>query len=351
MTPFLSAYLDGMRVLAALSVLIYHCAVIYQVPEASAGRHGEDAVIVFFVISGFVIAYATERSPSWKHFAFVRATRVYSVGLPALLLALAITPYIGTHQATAGLEWTARSFLLNLLFLNWSWANAVDGPNISTWWSLTYEVWYYALFGALTFLDGRRRVIAVFSIALVAGPKIILLLPCWWFGVLAFRHWRRVPAPAFAPSLICLTTAMLYFAAKAIGARELLSIQPLMGPLWDETYRIPIIGHSLWFTWDYFLAAITALHIAGIARITSDGVSPRGAQAIQWCAGATFSLYLTHLMFLRVFNIVFPGQAMLAIAATILAAMAFAQVFERPLSFWRRTIKSWFAVLRTAAVP
>lgn len=119
MTPFVSAYLDGLRVLAALSVLIYHWAGLYHVPKAAAGHHGHDAVIVFFVLSGFVIAHVAERSPDWKHFAFARVTRVYSVGFPALVLAFASVPYIGILGVRSGYEWTAESFFLNLFFLNW----------------------------------------------------------------------------------------------------------------------------------------------------------------------------------------------------------------------------------------
>lgn len=188
--------------------------------------------------------------------------------------------------------------------------------------------------------------IAAVSIALVAGPKIIILLPCWWFGVLAYRHWRRVPAPAFAPALVCIGTVVIYFAAKAIGARELLSIEPLMGPLWALPERLRILGLSLWFPWDYLLSAIAALHIAAIAKITTGRLSPHGAQALRWCAGATFSLYLTHLMFLQLFDIVFAGHAALVIAGTIAGALIFAQIFERPLPFWRRTLRSCGGLIR-----
>jgi peptidoglycan/LPS O-acetylase OafA/YrhL len=47
----------------------------------------------FFVISGFVIAYVTETSErTWKSYLAARASRIYSVAIPGLLLAALLDP-------------------------------------------------------------------------------------------------------------------------------------------------------------------------------------------------------------------------------------------------------------------
>jgi peptidoglycan/LPS O-acetylase OafA/YrhL len=62
MTAVLSLYLDLVRLLAALTVLLSH----FAYTRISGGdylifrRFGADVVIVFFVLSGYVIAYVTE---------------------------------------------------------------------------------------------------------------------------------------------------------------------------------------------------------------------------------------------------------------------------------------------------
>ncbi|KPQ22409.1 MAG: two component transcriptional regulator, LuxR family, partial [Porphyrobacter sp. HL-46] len=52
---------------------------------------GSDAVIVFFVLSGLVIAHVAQEKPGGiGRFAFDRATRLMSVALPALVLGFAL---------------------------------------------------------------------------------------------------------------------------------------------------------------------------------------------------------------------------------------------------------------------
>ncbi|MEO7108145.1 MAG: hypothetical protein ABIZ09_17345, partial [Rhodoferax sp.] len=59
-----SLYLDLLRVCAAYFVLLFHMKKHEFGPEALLKLipdHGHDAVILFFVLSGYVIAAATER--------------------------------------------------------------------------------------------------------------------------------------------------------------------------------------------------------------------------------------------------------------------------------------------------
>ena len=84
MDPRASLHLDLMRFLAAALVLMHHAL---QPPFSAdpVPLPGRSAVIVFFVISGFVIAYVTDtRESRWREYAVSRSARIYSVVVPAL---------------------------------------------------------------------------------------------------------------------------------------------------------------------------------------------------------------------------------------------------------------------------
>jgi len=93
MSPRLSYHLDLLRFIAAFIVLLSHFA--YE--RFTQGYYafirdynlGSDAVVVFFVLSGFVISFAAiEKDKTAGRFAFSRMTRLYSVAIPALILTL-----------------------------------------------------------------------------------------------------------------------------------------------------------------------------------------------------------------------------------------------------------------------
>ena len=93
MTRGLSIWLDALRVWATIVVVFSHVAY----PRFTRGDYifirelnlGSDSVIVFFVISGMVIAYAAGRDARLSIYAFNRLTRLLSVLVPALVLTFA----------------------------------------------------------------------------------------------------------------------------------------------------------------------------------------------------------------------------------------------------------------------
>jgi peptidoglycan/LPS O-acetylase OafA/YrhL len=60
MSRSFSVYLDLVRIVSALMVVLYHstCACSAR-PPFHCSNHGHAAVIVFFVLSGYVIAHIT----------------------------------------------------------------------------------------------------------------------------------------------------------------------------------------------------------------------------------------------------------------------------------------------------
>ncbi len=163
----LSICLDLVRFAAALVVLVCHAAQagLYsgRLPGTPLAQHY--AVVVFFVLSGLVIAAsAARRRSTLGAFAIARAARILPVSVAALIfstMAYLVTAALGgpaMHNDTYG-QLSLGGTVLPLLFLSEStWgAGPVWNP---PYWSLCYEVWYYALFGAAVYLRGPGRVVA-----------------------------------------------------------------------------------------------------------------------------------------------------------------------------------------------
>ena len=227
--------LDLVRGLAAVVVLLSHARSYLIMPpvlveDASlpaklfyfATGFGHEAVMVFFVLSGFFISRsivnltATGRF-TWRRYLVSRLSRLWVVLIPALLLTagwdhLGIALGGGDFYAgriheyynsipgggSGGVDLSAANFLHNALFLVEVTTPAVYGTN-GPLWSLTYEFWYYILFplGLLLVLGGSsaltRLLYATLLLALVwyLPGGLLKLGVVWLFGYAVLMLWRR----------------------------------------------------------------------------------------------------------------------------------------------------------------
>ena len=340
MTRSFSLYLDALRAAMALVVLLSH----FAYPRFSDGdwiwvrelNLGSDAVVVFFVLSGLVVAFAAEtKDRGARQYAFARATRILSVALPALLLGFvldrtgaAIAPANYANQFYFQMP-LPEMLLRGLSFSNeWGWAPARLGTN-GPYWSLSYEVGYYALFGVVLYASGYRRIALLCLGAVVLGPAILLLSPCWVAGVLL---WRRREQIAGIPLARAWALALL---PVGFYATALFVDLPTLLKSWTTQWgaaRLPL-RFSDEFLWNWVLAAAVAMHLAGVMALArSDTVL--GGLVIRWLAGASFSIYLVHypvLTFLDALLPAFGGRQLGLLLGTLVVCLAFASVFERPL--------------------
>jgi peptidoglycan/LPS O-acetylase OafA/YrhL len=342
MTNPLSLYLDALRFGAAFIVFVSH----YGVGRISGGlfwhltEYGRSAVLVFFVLSGFVIAWVAEtRERKLEDYALSRVARLYSVMLPAFIITAALDHFGKTiDPGLYGPEWRHNTahplldFALSAVFLGESWTLGVlPGFNVP-FWSLNYEAWYYVLFAAATFLRGRLRVAALVIAALLAGPKILLLFPIWLMGVAVWRWRAALPRRLGAPIVVLSMAAFL--GLEALGGQHLFRhpATPWLPP-----------GYS---GYDYILGALVALFILGLAnaRLAMPGV--RLERVIRWLAGTSFGLYLLHYPLLNFFGTVIPGPtegAMHRVLVFVLAlggALALARLTEQRKGALKRALRS-----------
>jgi peptidoglycan/LPS O-acetylase OafA/YrhL len=295
--PF-SVYLDLVRFLAACLVYLYHSNQRWLVePLLPLAHHGHSSVIVFFVLSGYVIAYVTDtKERDWVTYTASRLSRVYSVALPAVVLTVVL------DWAGRGLlaepygypfDWFAVRIVGSLLMANEVWFVSITSFSNVPYWSICYEAWYYVAFGLLTFLPRRRALALVGALMLLLGPKIAMLAPIWALGVLLYR-WRRLAAISERTGWILLlasTAGIALYLHCDIEHRAAAPLQVLLGKHWFEQFAF-----SRWFIGDYLLGPLVMLHFAGMRRVAGrmSALLLGIEKPVRLLAAYTFTLYLLH---------------------------------------------------------
>ena len=173
-----SIYLDLVRSLAALDVVFGHACELYDLPLA--GRWGHHAVMVFFVLSGYVIAHVAEtREKDLRTFLVARLARLWSVLVPALVLTV-VCDIVGRTFGTDPRGFAGSPADLPIIrigamlaFVSESWVSIQPLSNGAAW-SLCLEFWYYVMFGLWVFLrPGWVRAAVVLGAGLLAGHKAL----------------------------------------------------------------------------------------------------------------------------------------------------------------------------------
>ena len=236
----LSAYLDLMRVVCAAVVVLSHLGHGHLVGGYlwPFTFFGNEAVMTFFVLSGFVIAFVTDqREQTLAVYAASRLARLYSVILPAMLLTVLLDAvgqsinaesYLNSHATTG--DGKVAGYLLSIFMLNQSWGLDQHFGSDGAYWSIPYEFWYYFIFGSVMLLKGWRRAVFALAGATIAGPKILFLLPVWLLGVGVYYLLKRKPAVQFglmsAIGSMALLAVMLWIDYSSLGKARFLDITP-----------------------------------------------------------------------------------------------------------------------------
>jgi len=294
-----SLHLDVLRVVAALWVALSHFNSWGFAPASLAAflpREGHHAVIIFFVLSGFVIAHTQARKQSGlRDYAVDRASRLYSVVLPILVGSFLIDAIGAWYdpQAYAGYYTLAKPWLylpFHLAFMGETWTWREVPPSIPQYWSLAYEAWYYAIFAVLIFYRGARRIVLLLLIFAMLGPQHLVLWPVWLAGVALYAvidKWRVAP---WTGVLLVIGSALAY------AVFEVLNVDTA---LWHISSRlfVALVGHepgnARQYLGDYLVALLVAANILGF-RYGGWTLPARLASSVRWAAGYSFTLYMLH---------------------------------------------------------
>lgn len=224
-----------LRTIAALAVIVSHAfalasGVADDEPFNKSGwTPGACAVIVFFAMSGFLIAGSVERRPGFGAFAAARARRIFPAYLIALVLVVAVLggaattlrlPDYYAHPATWDFVLRHAVFETSLKGLPGVFASNPHPWTVNgSLWSLPLEVLcYFLLYGAARlrllgrahgawFLAAGIGCSAVMRVEGVGGT-LPHVLPSFVTGAALYVYRAQVPASGpLLGALLCLSWA------------------------------------------------------------------------------------------------------------------------------------------------
>lgn len=174
--------LQGLRGLAVLAVVIYHCH-----PRLAGTRvyyaslWGWAGVNLFFVLSGFLITSilleSRDKEKYFRNFYGRRALRIWPVYVLVLVVCYLNGPWfvgLPISEAIRTAPWWAYILFLQNLF------HLALPPAISPTWSLAIEEQYYFLWAPVVrFLRRPWALALILSAALITGPMFRLSHHAW----------------------------------------------------------------------------------------------------------------------------------------------------------------------------
>lgn len=328
--------LEQLRGAASFYVFVHHY-VRHNLPEAPGVARffvfGQVAVLLFFLLSGFVIHVSALRRGSLtaRDYFVRRFRRIY----PVFALALALSYIAASVQAGSWVPPDLRELGLNLLQLQGldrspgQWVDCYMGNE--PLWSLSYEWWFYVLFfGVFVGTKGKVRWWWATLISL-AGLATDVFIPnplslvasyfvLWWIGAELASEWveaSRVTIRRQAPALLgALVVTLGWLALAAVQARQTGSF---------DLYHHPGI------TARHF---ITTLLVVGVGwawvRMGGFGLKlllrPFGP-----IAPFSYALYVLHLPFIFIAKTMSTGSGVLDFLWITPVLFALCWVIEQPL--------------------
>jgi len=367
-----SVLLDLVRGLAAFLVVIGHgrnflfldyhelpthsiwVSILYLITKA-----GHQGVIVFFVLSGYLISGSVFRSVergiwSWPSYLTHRLVRLWVVLLPGLLLCalldhLALTHHLAPAIYQAGAanhmsidvasRLTPLIFLQNLFFLQ-----VMVGPTFGSdtaLWSLAYEFWFYILFPLGLFALSRRsklptRLVSAVLFLVIAwcAHAYLDLFPVWLAGTLLVM----LP-PLKLRAFVRVLVAALYVPFFFFCASDRLLANIM----------------------DYVLAIATLLFLWVLLSANSEARATLGVRSSRQLARFSYTVYVVHTPFLLFLTALIVGEGRWTpnpftflkscgvIALVFVYAYAVAAVTEFRTDNIRHWIERRFRILRPPA--
>jgi peptidoglycan/LPS O-acetylase OafA/YrhL len=275
-----------LRALAAVAVAVSHFQFDLQrtfglgaaLPPLGYGNAGVD---LFFVISGFVMVYASEplfgRRDGPGAFFMRRLIRIVPIYWLVTTLYIVLAFTLPGHKVT----YSAQHIVASYLFIPWPRLDGVMQPVVGQGWTLNYEMLFYAVF-ALAVLAPRRM--AVTLVALALGVAVLI-------GALI-----SLPEPlAFwcDPMLLEFVFGM----GLGLAYREGVRLPPLVGWL---LILAGLVGFALapWPAWGYSGTRFLTWGLPAVLMVAGAGFGQlcvsRRWQPLVLLGEASYALYLLH---------------------------------------------------------
>ncbi|MWD28442.1 acyltransferase family protein [Aquicoccus sp. SCR17] len=275
--------LDGLRGLAALVVVVSHCANAGYLPRALGAGFGQMGVGIFYVLSGFLMSHlylhGQPDAAAMRRYLVARLTRV--LPLFHLVLALSLLGFAVSGVSVYGVA-TWPGILRNAFLLHGS----------TILWSVPVEVQYYLLFLLIwrawqggwhgRALAGLVVGQAALAVAIFVTLRETALLP-FWLHYFLFGHLLSL---AVARGVLAGVASHPAARRLAWGAVVLL---PLAPPMVRGLLGVPVLP--------IFADPVSAGYPALIMALALTGAGPFRALAwpgLRWLGRISFGIYLLH---------------------------------------------------------
>ncbi|HET7848567.1 MAG TPA: acyltransferase [Pseudolabrys sp.] len=329
--------LDGIRALAVLQVVAFHC----NVPGVSGGFLGVD---IFFVLSGFLITtilaeeFAKSGTIRFRSFYMQRVLRLGPALVAMLTAYLALAPLLFPESGTAA-HWRdaalAAFYLSDYAMAFWHVPDTMKHT-----WSLSVEEHYYLLWPvALSFVLrlGRARTVA-----------LLLLICCmdmaWRDVVLLHAGWNE----AYYRFDTRLTGLLIGAALALSGAR----LPPRWaGPLSALGLFVVVAAPGFWswlsdpaLIWGVPAAELASLLLISGALSDSNCITVRllALRPLAFIGTISYAIYLWNYPIARLLRDDLPWYQTFAITLPLSLAFATASYFliEKPINKWRKGLNA-----------
>ncbi|MGO7988296.1 acyltransferase family protein [Rhizobium leguminosarum] len=296
--------LDGLRGFAALLVVGAHIGLIFPITAPHLVTMGDEAVGLFFALSGFLMAHLYGSRPVTREnvldFLVSRFARIYPVYLVAVVLAAMLSSMQNLdfiQPIAGGTDFVRHVFLLG---------------SSGVFWSIPPEIQFYLLFPVLWLclaqphrysgiIVGLTVAVVVDGLVELPGPGILLVskLPYFLFGALAgimHSYWNSW-VPSVLTGISTLFLLVVFF-----------------------TYRHILPGFSPEF-WSLQSAVAASVIVGLVARQPPIATRVLAAAPVRFFGKISFSLYLFHvpIMFLArlTFDAFMPEPALILVTLCV----------------------------------
>ncbi|WP_064743830.1 acyltransferase family protein [Actinomadura oligospora] len=211
-------WLDALRGVAAITVALHHASYHY-LPDSRRTilawfDPGAFGVLVFFLVSGYIVPASLERRGSVRRFWTGRVFRIY----PLLLAAVAVVVVLhltGGYELRDGLATDYHPVTVALSHLTMM-QDLLGVPSaINVLWTLSYEMAFYLLVVALFSVGWHRRSVATASTLAIGAPALALVLPAGALSARFGEGWVSLAAFLLMAASIGLACARRTAVARA----------------------------------------------------------------------------------------------------------------------------------------
>jgi peptidoglycan/LPS O-acetylase OafA/YrhL len=338
--------LDALRGIAAFSVVLWHfyCATFPMLPGVqviSWFSRGDGAVVLFFILSGFVLSlpFQREARPPYSAFVIRRICRIYLPYLAGIAVSFLVVTFVTVSRKPelsawfnmpCGVPFNARVALEHLFLIGNIHSNTYN----CAIWSLIHEMRVSLVFPLLFWGVSRNKIVT----------NLILCFILSAFADLDVR-WNLETSNGFqtgyfyslhVASLFIIGILLAQYREELVRAYRRIPtpIKVLVFLVALVAYRVSMRS-SIFFLKDNGVACAAAVFIVsalGATRISTILRKP----FFTFLGNISYALYLNHLTFIYlILYVCYPALPLwplciVIIAMTMLFSYAFWKYIERP---------------------